>query len=192
MPFAAAMWTALSLAALALALAADAFAVSLAQGGASRATLAHALLLGGAFGAAQGLMPLLGWMLGAAFVGMVAGVDHWVALVLLAAIGARMLHQAAQAGAAGADPLAGWALAAAALATSVDAFAAGLTLPAFAVPVLAACAAIGAVTFLLCAAGVLIGRAAGLRLGRRAEAAGGILLIGLGLKIFVEHQFLGG
>jgi putative Mn2+ efflux pump MntP len=100
----------------------------------------------------------------------------------------------AAAGAEGSLPreaLAGWALIAAAGATSVDALAAGTTLPTLELPVLLACAVIGGATACLCAAGTWVGGLAGRRVGKCAEMAGGLVLIGLGLKIFVDHQFLG-
>ena len=90
----------------------------------------------------------------------------------------------------GNDPapsLSGWALGAAAIATSIDAFAAGITLPALGLPVLLTCIAIGILTALLSGLGVLIGAMASSRIGKYAEVAGGVLLVALGIKIFVEH-----
>lgn len=182
---------------LALALSMDAFAAALTQGAAARprATAGGALRIGVAFGAAQGLMPLLGWGLGLAFAGAVRGIDHWLAFALLGYLGARMIRAGACTDEPGAErppSLGGWALLAAAVATSVDAAAAGVTIPLLGQPVLVVCAAIGAVTLGLSAAGVLLGSAAGTIAGKRAEVFGGLVLIGLGTKILVEHQFLGG
>jgi len=181
-----------SLLALSLGLAMDAFAVSVAQG-AARPGTAGALRIGAAFGLAQGLMPLIGWALGIAFEGMIREVDHWVAFVLLGLLGAKMLRE----GLAGADAtpapaLLGWALLGAAVATSVDAAAAGITLPMIGAPVLIACGVIGLITAGLCVAGVRIGAASGARLGKIAEIAGGILLILIGAKILIQHLFFGG
>ena len=176
---------------LALALAMDAFAAALSQGAAG-AGRGAALRIGAAFGVAQGAMPLLGWGLGLAFARVLQAVDHWLALILLSALGLKMLREALAGGDGPPARLAGWALFTCAIATSIDAAAAGLTLPTLGVPILLAVAMIGATTALLSWGGVLAGRAAGPWLGRYAEVAGGLILIGIGVKIFVEHQFLGG
>ena len=179
---------------LALALSMDAFAAALSRGATTRLETSDALVAGLAFGVAQGLMPLIGWGLGLAFTSIVRDVDHWIAFALLSLIGVRM----AQAGMRQQPPsreasrAADWrGLATTAIATSVDAAAAGVTLPMLEVPVLVSCAIIGAVTFVLSTAGGLAGAAAGALLGRRAEVLGGLVLIGLGVKILVEHLFLG-
>ncbi len=177
---------------LALALAMDAFAAALSQGAAG-AGRGAALKIGAAFGFAQGAMPLLGWGLGLAFARVLQAVDHWVALILLSALGLKMLREAFAAG--GGEPprrFSGWGLFTAAIATSIDAAAAGLTLPTLGLPILLSVATIGATTAILSWGGVLAGRAAGQWLGRYAEVAGGLILIGIGVKIFVQHQFLGG
>lgn len=176
---------------LALGLAADAFAVSVAQGACCRAGVANALRIGAVFGVAQGVMPLLGWGVGVAFAGLIRDVDHWIALVLLAALGIKMIREGMESEGES-RPLFGWALFGAAIATSVDAAAAGITLPTIGVPVALACATIGVVTAALCVAGVLIGAASGARIGRKAEIAGGVLLIAIGARIWIEHQLLGG
>lgn len=187
----------LTLFALALALAADAFAVALCQGAASgaRATAGRALVIGGTFGAAQALMPLLGWGLSLAFAGVIRAVDHWIAFVLLAAIGAKMIHEALRPAEDVCDlkpALVGWPLLAAALATSIDAAAAGVTLNLLASPVLVSCAVIGVMTLALCTGAVVLGGQIRLAVGRRAEMAGGVVLIALGLKILAEHTLFGG
>ncbi|WP_129793191.1 manganese efflux pump MntP family protein [Sphingosinicella sp. CPCC 101087] len=186
------MLVTVSLAALALGLAMDAVAVAVCQGAAGRSGAAHALKLGVAFGTAQALMPLIGWAIGAAFLPFVRSVDHWLALLILGFLGLRMLRAATCAeGSLPREALAGWALVAAAGATSVDALAAGVTLPTLELPVLLACLVIGCATACLCAAGTWVGSLAGRRIGKWAELVGGLVLIGLGLKIFVDHQFLG-
>lgn len=183
---------------LALALAMDAFAAALGQGAAARPkpTFSAALRVGAAFGAAQAAMPLLGWSLGIAFASVIRDVDHWIAFVLLAALGGRMVA----AGFAGDDDAdcgrvevyAGWALASAAIATSVDAAAAGVTIPLLGEPIALACAVIGVVAFALSIAGVLLGRVCGALVGRRAELFGGLALIALGLKILIAHTVFDG
>lgn len=176
----------LSVLILALALAMDAFAVSLAQGAAGRVRLPQAIALAAAFGFAQAAMPLVGWGLGTAFAGWIEAVDHWVAFGLLTLLGLKLIKESRED--TEADPaLKGWHLFAAAIATSIDAAVAGITLPLMGVPVLLACATIGVVTAALCLAGALGGGHAGRHLEGRAEVLGGLVLIGLGVKILVEH-----
>ena len=178
---------------LALALSMDAFAASLSQGAAARssATVAGALLMGAAFGSAQALMPLLGL----AFASLIRDIDHWIAFALLAVIGGRMVHTSLASGVnddVSIPLITGWKLASVAVATSIDAAAVGVTIAFLRQPVLVTCAVIGIVTFFLSSAGVLVGGAIGAVVGKRAELLGGLVLIGLGCKILVEHQFLGG
>lgn len=175
---------------LALGLSMDAFAAALSQGAAvkKRQHLRHALSVGTAFGLAQGLMPLLGWWLGLAFKGIFEAVDHWIAFVLLLALGARMIAASFSAESSTRTPVAkGRYLVVLAVATSIDAAAAGITLALFEIPVPVACAIIGVVTFLVSIGGVMIGRSAGHRLGGMAEIIGGLALIALGTKILLQH-----
>ena len=178
---------------LAVGLAMDAFAAAVSQGASGRPQLSGALKIGAAFGVAQGVMPLLGWGLGQAFGDLIRALDHWIALGLLGFLGVRMIREGLAAAEEGeVKRLTGRVLLVTSIATSIDAAAAGITLPTLGAPVLLACAIIGAVTAVLCTAGVYIGAAAGNRFGKAAEVAGGLILIGLGLKIFIEHQFFGG
>jgi len=174
------------LALLALALAMDAFAVALTQGARFRPQLGGALRIALTFGLFQGVMPLIGWGIGAVALGLVAAVDHWIAFGLLAFLGVRMLG-----GHAGEDEaaraLTGKALLIAGVATSIDALAAGVTLPTLDIGPLIAVALIGGVTFIMSGAGVALGRVAGDRWGTWAERAGGVILIALGCKILAEH-----
>lgn len=171
---------------LALALAMDAFAVSLAQGAAGRMRVGQAVILALAFGVAQGVMPLIGWGLGTAFAGWIEAVDHWIAFAILSLLGLNMIRESRTDTEPG-PALAGWPLFAAAIATSIDAAAAGITLPLLGLPVGFACATIGVVTAAVCFAGALGGGHAGRHLEGRAELLGGLVLIGLGVKILVEH-----
>tara|TARA_R110000824_G_scaffold11746_10_gene51498 strand:+ start:14833 stop:15396 length:564 start_codon:yes stop_codon:yes gene_type:complete len=182
----------LIIAALAIGLAMDAFALAVAQGAAGHDSNSYAIRLGLAFGLAQGIMPFLGWMLGAAFISQISALDHWIALALLVGLGMKMLWEAS--GITGNERpaiLSGWTLLIAAIATSIDALAAGITFPAFGLPVIETCLAIAAITGLLSALGVHIGGTANRKVGKLAEIAGGAVLITLGIKIFVEHQFYG-
>ncbi len=183
----------LVLSSLAFGVAGDAFAVSVAQGASRRPGIGGALAIGAAFGVAQGLMPLIGWGLGVAFADMIREVDHWIAFVLLGLLGIKMLREGLAGGDATPAPaLIGWALLGAAIATSVDAAAAGITLPMLGSPIATACLVIGAITAALCFAGVLIGAASGARIGRLAELAGGLVLIGIGVRVLIVHLFFGG
>jgi putative Mn2+ efflux pump MntP len=183
---------------LALALSMDAFAAALSQGARAQPapTAGSALRVGLAFGVAQALMPLLGWALGLAFASVMREVDHWVAFILLAIIGARMVREglAADDGEreGPASVASGGALFVLAIATSIDAAAAGVTLELLEQPVLVACGVIGVVTLAMASAGVMIGKVVGMLAGQRAEVLGGVILIGIGTKILIEHLFFGG
>ncbi|WP_086738822.1 manganese efflux pump MntP family protein [Erythrobacter colymbi] len=172
---------------LALALAMDAFAVALTQGAKFRPSLRGGLAIALTFGVFQALMPLAGWAIGAVALVYVEAVDHWIAFGLLAFLGVRMLgghvgdEEASHA-------LTGRALLLAGVATSIDALAAGITLPALGVTPWIAVALIGLVTFAMSGAGVVLGRRAGDHLGEWAERIGGVILIGLGVKILAEHS----
>lgn len=175
---------------LALGLAMDAVAVALARGAAGEHRMARALEIGAAFGAAQGLLPLAEWALGLAFAEWIAPLDHWIAFTLLTFLGLRMIHQAIVAGEP--DPAmrarshyAGLALAA--IATSLDAGAAGLTLPLFAPPVLVSCLVIAVVTAALCMPAYWLGTQISARFGHAAEIAGGAALIAIGAHILMAH-----
>lgn len=179
---------------LAVCLAADATAVAAARGLAlRRIELRHVVLVGTFFGGFQALMPLLGYLAGASLGAWVERWDHWIAFVLLGAIGAKMLHEARSpkddetpAG----DPFALRVLFVLALATSIDAFAAGVTLPLLGAPIVLSLVTIGVCTALLSAGGLFAGRRFGAFFGRRIESAAGLLLIGLGVKILTEHLWV--
>lgn len=176
---------------LALALAMDAFAVAIVRGAAGPHNGLRAVECGLVFGVAQGVMPLIGWGLGEVFGPWIEAIDHWVAFGLLALLGARMIHQAFGGEAEAPRPprrgahVAG--LLAAAIATSVDAAAAGLTLELFAPPVWLSCLVIGLVTALLSTGAYWFASRLGARLGCFAQVMGGIVLIALGISILVDH-----
>jgi putative Mn2+ efflux pump MntP len=178
---------------LALGLAMDATAVAAARGLAAPVVhVRHALLVGGLFGGAQALMPLLGYLLGARLGPAIARWDHWLAFALLAGIGGKMLWEARgshseEAPAPTGDPFGLRILLVLALATSIDAFAAGITLPLLNAPLSLSLITIGVTTAVLSGAAVFLGRHFGSKLGRRLDALGGAVLVGLGVKILVEH-----
>lgn len=181
-----------SLILLAFGLAADAFAVSITQGAASRERpLQTALIVAAAFGVAQALAPLVGWALGTAFAGLIEAWDHWVAFALLAAIGAKMIRDGLRPASGTPEAAHGVALLGLAIATSIDAAAAGIALPAIGAPLAISLATIGLVTFAMCFAGVWIGRAGSRVIGPNAAIVGGIILIVIGAKVLVDHRAFG-
>lgn len=171
---------------LAIALAMDAFAVALTQGARFRPNPSGAVVIAVTFGLFQAVMPLIGWGIGAFAFTYVEAVDHWIAFGLLSFLGVRMLG-----GHIGEDEamrkLTGTALLIAGIATSIDALAAGITLPTLDVSPWLAVALIGLVTAVMSAGGVAMGRIAGDRWGTWAERIGGVILIALGCKILAEH-----
>ena len=171
----------------------DAFAVSICKGLSIRALMPrHAVIVGLWFGAFQALMPLTGWLLGAAFADMIAAVDHWIAFVLLSLIGGNMIREALSKEEEDCDPsLAPLTMLVLAVATSIDALAVGVTFAFLQVDnIFLAVVFIGVTTFVLSAAGVRVGAVFGARFKSRAELAGGLVLIGMGVKILVEHTLL--
>ena len=183
-----------SLLALAFGLAMDATAVAAATGLAAPALrLRHYAAVGLLFGGFQAGMPVLGWLLGRTVGPSLAAWDHWIAFALLGGIGAKMLIEARRGGGEAApgdrarDPFAPMLLVALAVATSIDALAVGVTLPMLGAELLPAVTAIGLTTATLSAAGLALGHRVGARLGSGLEVVGGLVLIGLGAKILVEH-----
>jgi putative Mn2+ efflux pump MntP len=173
--------------ALAIALAMDAFAVALTQGARFRPGLPGAIAIALTFGVFQAVMPLIGWGIGAFALSYVEAFDHWIAFGLLAFLGVRMLggHVGEE---EASHRLTGTALMVAGGATSIDALAAGITLPTLeGVSAWFAVALIGVVTAVMSAGGVALGRVAGDRWGTWAERIGGVILIALGCKILAEH-----
>ena len=178
---------------IAVSLSMDAFAVSVCKGlSVERPRLSHCLTCGGWFGAFQALMPLLGWLLGVRFQGMIVSVDHWIAFVLLGLIGFNMVRESRGGEAEELDAsFSPRAMLPLAVATSIDALAVGVTFAFLQVDNIAAAVAfIGVTTFVLSAAGVRVGAVFGARFKSRAELAGGLVLMGMGVKILVEHTLL--
>ncbi len=173
---------------IALGLSMDAFAVSVCKGlSVKKLSLRHTLIAGAYFGGFQALMPLLGYFLGVQFESLIQSVDHWVAFALLSVIGINMIRESRG------DPeeldasFAFKAMLPLAIATSIDALAVGITFAFLRVDILAAVCLIGATTFILSALGVKIGHVFGAKYKAKAELAGGIVLIVMGLKILLEH-----
>jgi manganese efflux pump family protein len=171
---------------LGFALAMDSFAVALTQGARFRPDVRAALLIALIFGVFHCVMPLVGWGIGTFGLAYLQAVDHWVAFALLVFLGGRMLTGHVGGGEAS-RLLRGRTLLVAALATSIDVLAAGITLPTLGIPLALAVGLIGGITFAMSLAGVWLGRMAGDAFGPWAERVGGLILIGLGCKILAEH-----
>ncbi len=171
----------------------DAFAVALCKGlGMRRINYAHAAVIALFFGVFQAVMPLIGWVLGTQFARYITSVDHWIAFALLGYIGGKMiwdaLHEAPEtAPCAGEGRLDLKELLMLAVATSIDALAVGITFAFLQVSILPAVATIGLITFSLSFAGVVVGNRFGTRFQKKAEIAGGVVLVLIGLKILLEH-----
>ncbi len=177
---------------LAFGLSMDAMAVAAARGLlVRRIRFRHVALIAGLFGGFQALMPLLGWLLGARLGKAIAVWDHWVIFALLAGIGGKMLweafHGEAQTPQSEADAFGLRVLLVLAIATSIDALAAGFALRLMDAPLGLSLATIGITTAFLSGLGLFAGHRFGAVLGRRLDALGGIVLIGLGVKTLVEH-----
>lgn len=173
---------------VAVGLSMDAFAVSVCKGlSVSRATLRHSLVCGAYFGLFQALMPLLGWLLGVQFQSMITSVDHWIAFVLLTAIGINMIRESRAEGEDVDCSFTPRAMLPLALATSIDALAVGVTFAFLKVLIVPAVTFIGVTTFLLSAVGVRVGAVFGARFRSGAELAGGAILVLMGTKILLEH-----
>ena len=175
---------------LAVALAMDCTAVALAAGLAvERVDHAKALRMGVFFGGFQAGMPVIGYAAGAPFVHLLEAYAHWIAFGLLLAVGGKMLHEAFSKDddAPRGDPFKTRVLLVLSIATSIDALAVGLTFPLLRVSLAPAVALIGVVSLVLSFAGVHLGRRVGERFGRKLDVAAGLVLIGIGTKILVQH-----
>ena len=183
----------LTLLGIAVGLAMDAFAVAIGIGLNARECGARMTFrLAWHFGLFQALMPILGWLGGVTVARWIGGIDHWVAFVLLAGIGGHMIYQAIwgdEEKRACKDRTRGASLVVLSVATSIDAFAVGLSLALLGVEIWYPAAVIGVVAFVFTAAGLHLGRRFGALLGRRMEILGGVILIGIGVNILVDHLF---
>ena len=178
---------------IAVGLSMDAFAVALCKGLCMRRMrFGHAVMIALAFGVFQGVMPLIGWFLGTQFESYITPVDHWVAFALLGYIGGKMLwdafHECDAPDACPTDEkLDLRELFVLAVATSIDALAVGITFAFLKVDILPAVCIIAAITFALSFLGVAIGNRFGTRFQKKAQVAGGVVLILMGVKILLEH-----
>lgn len=177
---------------IAIGVSADAFAVALGKGlHMRRFNYRFAFIVAGAFGVFQALMPLVGWLLGTRFAEYITGIDHWIAFGLLAAVGGKMLWEAFSGHEdkeKDTDTVNVRELLVLAIATSIDALAVGISFALIPnIPIAPAVILIGVMTFLISFIGVVLGHRVGIRLGKPAEIAGGVILILIGLNILFEH-----
>jgi manganese efflux pump family protein len=174
---------------IAVGLAMDAFAVSIAKGMAiSRQRRKFALLLGGFFGGFQMLMPAIGWLVGLSFKDMIMGVDHWIAFSLLAFIGAKMIYDSTKKDSNKKDEsLRLHSILILAIATSIDALMVGLSFAFLNTSILEPILVIGLITFMLSVTGFFFGCGLGRVFGNKIKIVGGLILIAIGLKILLEH-----
>ena len=174
---------------IAVGLSMDACAVSICKGlSVGRVRPGHALTCGGYFGLFQGLMPLLGWLLGVRFQSVIVSIDHWIAFALLGLIGLNMIRESREDEEECLDCSFGFrAMLPLASATSIDALAVGVTFAFLQVDIVPAVAFIGTVTFTLSAIGVWVGGIFGARFKSKAEFVGGAILMLMGTRILMEH-----
>lgn len=173
-------------------LAMDAFAVSICKGLAMRRmNYKKAIIIAAFFGVFQALMPALGYVLGTTFANKIAAIDHWIAFILLALIGANMIKEALSSDddECQDDSLRLGDLIMLSIATSRDALAVGITFAFFNVSLLLSVSMIGIITFIICVIGVKVGNVFGEKYKSKAELAGGLILIVMGAKILIDHLF---
>lgn len=171
----------------------DAFAVAICKGLAMRkVNKKQALVIGLFFGGFQALMPFIGWALGIQFQSYITNIDHWIAFVLLVFIGGKMIVEAVKPEEEEAvevmdPPLDIKEMFLLAIATSIDALAVGVTFAFLDYPIVEAISIIGVTTFVISTGGVYVGNFFGSRYKNKAELAGGLILVLLGVKILLEH-----
>ncbi|MBQ7794630.1 MAG: manganese efflux pump [Clostridia bacterium] len=179
---------------LGIGLAMDAFSVSVSDGIIlGKPKISEAVKIALFFGVFQFIMPVLGYLAGTTFASVIEAFDHWVAFALLGLIGGKMIYEAISESDLDKktdNPLGFKTLLILAIATSIDALAVGVTFATVASPVLISSAIIGVVTFFVCTLGVYLGSRCGDIFGNKAEIAGGVILIVIGLKILIEHTLL--
>ena len=175
---------------IAVGLSMDAFAVSVCKGlSVQRIKPKHVLTVGAYFGGFQALMPLIGYLLGKQFESMITNIDHWIAFVLLGIIGGNMIREALNDCDCEEvnDSFSFKTMFPLAIATSIDALAIGVTFAFLRVNIIQAILLIGITTFGLSAVGLKIGNVFGTKYKSKAEIAGGVILVLLGIKILIEH-----
>jgi putative Mn2+ efflux pump MntP len=172
---------------LAVGLSMDAFAIAICKGlSVKKVELRHILSVGLWFGGAQAVMPLLGYLLGTSFASYVEKVDHWIAFILLVIIGGGMIKESREETKSMDDSFSVKVMFPLAVAGSIDALAVGVSFAFLNVEILPAILIIGAATFIFSAAGIVIGNRFGEKYRSKAEIAGGVILILIGIKILLD------
>ena len=170
----------------------DAFAAALCKGLCLRkVTVKQAALVALFFGGFQALMPFLGWALGSQLEQYITSLDHWIALILLGFIGGKMIYGDKKKNQEEVSCDVGLnlkELTVMAIATSIDALIVGITFATLKTNIVPAISIIGVTTFVLSFAGVYVGKTFGVKYKQRAEVIGGVILVIMGLKIFIEHM----
>jgi len=176
---------------IAVGLGMDAFSVAIGVGAVLRTvSFGPAFRLSFHFGVFQTLMPVVGWFAGMTVADMIAEYDHWIAFGLLSYVGGKMIMESFhdKKNMHNADPTKGWTLVMLSVATSIDALAVGLSFAFLRLPILYPSIIIGIVAFGMTMTGVLFGNKLGKIMGKRVEIIGGITLIGIGIKILIDHS----
>ncbi len=177
---------------MAVGLSMDALAVSVVTGSVQKKLkVTHALQMALFFGAFQAFMPLVGSLAGLTIKNYIADYDHWVAFGILTAIGGKMIYESFKIAPNqhNFDPANIFVLLVLSVATSIDALAVGITLSFLTVGIALAVLVIGTTTFVMSSLGVYLGSRFGHFFASKIEALGGLILIGLGIKILIEHLF---
>jgi manganese efflux pump family protein len=178
----------ITIALIAIGLAMDAFAVSIAKGmTVKKDRRRSALLLASLFGGFQALMPVIGWLAGLGLKDVIMGVDHWVAFGLLGFIGAKMIYDSTKDEEEKQDCISLTMALTLAIATSIDALMVGLSFAFLETSILVPILIIGLVTFALTLVGFVFGSSLGNVFGKKIEIFGGLVLILIGIRILVEH-----
>lgn len=175
---------------IAIGLASDAFAVSITSGiKIKRLRIKNALMIATFFGCFQAVMPLIGWLLGYSLKGLISEVDHWVAFGLLTFVGGRMIYESIQLETTKTDldPLNLYVLLSLSFATSIDALVVGISFAFLKNYIATLVTVIGVITFIMSFIGVFIGNKFGNYFNNKVEFLGGVILIGIGTKILIQH-----
>jgi len=178
---------------IAIGLAMDALAVSITSGlTINDLRIRNALTIALFFGAFQAFMPLLGWLGGVSAREVITGIDHWIAFGLLCLIGCKMIYESTRLGSDDkeTDPLDIHVLLILAIATSIDALAVGVSFAFLKMAIITPALIIGLITFSLSFLGVYVGNISGHFFENKIEVLGGLILIGIGVKILIEHTVL--
>jgi putative Mn2+ efflux pump MntP len=176
---------------IAVGLGIDAFSVAIGIGAANnKKSWAPVLRLATAFGLFQFVMPIIGWLAGLTVVEIIESFDHWIAFGLLALVGGKMIREGFEKESAEEceDQTWGWPLLMLSIATSIDALAVGFSFSVLKNPILLPAVIIGIVCFLMTVTGMVFGKVLAKIFGKKLEIAGGLVLIGIGVKILIEHM----